>query len=74
MMTKSDILKELDDLGWQNAKTDDDRTRVRRGVSLVVAMMVIDHIDDDMLKTLQVWISRALTEQDAPPWLSPSVH
>lgn len=73
-MTKSDILKELDDLGWQNAKTDDDRTRVRRGVSLVVAMLLIEQIDDATLKQFQVWITDKLTDDKGPPWLSGTIH
>jgi len=73
-MTKADILKELDDLGWQNAKTEDDRARVRRGVSLVVAMLLIEQIDDDTLRQFQVWITDQLTDEKGPAWLSPSVH
>jgi hypothetical protein len=74
-MTKADILKALDDLGWAHVKTDqDDRTMARRGVAILVAMVLISHIGEDDLADLQRTIEAKLAQQEGPVWLSPSVH
>ena len=76
-MTKADILKELDDLGWQNAKAhQDDRCMVRRGVSLVVAMVIINSLSASELDAIQQHIQAKLTDPDAPTpgWVLATVH
>lgn len=75
MMTKTEILKALDDLGWAHVKTEqDDRTLARRGVSLLVAMVLISHIEDADLAELQRTIQANLADQEGPRWLAPTVH